>query len=122
MNGEDGFAEASSLKAMIEEIISYVDRNYQNPNLNVAAVAEHIGKNPCYLSRAFKSATNESLLDYINGIRIDHAVTLITQGNYSVEEISIKVGYASCKTFRRAFAKKLGITPGKLKLQMTLKA
>ena len=36
-------------------------------------------------------------------------------GKYSLKEVSEKVGYANFMTFRRAFEKNVGMTPGKYK-------
>ena len=85
--------------------------------LNISSIANNIGKNPKYIARVFKKETQEGILDYINRIRIDKAIALLRSGKYSVEEISARVGYATCKTFRRSFVKVMGTTPGKFETQ-----
>ena len=55
----------------------------------------------------------EGILDYLNRIRITKAKELIATRRYSAEETGTLVGYASNQTFRRAFVKIVGMTPGK---------
>lgn len=78
-------------------------------------IAEGIGKNPKYISRVFKEETQEGILDYVNRLRIRKAQVLIRSGQFTLEQVSEMVGYASVRTFRRAFQKETGKTPGALK-------
>jgi AraC-like DNA-binding protein len=60
------------------------------------------------LSQHLKNALT-SLLVYI--LRINKAWELIKQTDYTIEEISEKVGYSSALSFRRAFKKVVGMPP-----------
>lgn len=68
-------------------------------------------RNPKYISRVFKEETQEGILDYMNRLRVKKAKVLIKSGRFSLEQISEMAGYASPKTFRRAFQKETGMTP-----------
>ncbi len=72
---------------------------------------EGIERNPKYISRVFKEETQEGILDYMNRLRIKKARTLIKSGKFTLEQIGEMVGYASMKTFRRAFRKETRMTP-----------
>ena len=97
---------------IVQSIMEYVEENYANTNLNITTIADGIGRNPKYISRVFKDETQESILDYVNRMRIGKAQAMLRTRRFTVEQVSGQVGYASVKTFRRAFTKIVGSTPG----------
>lgn len=106
---EDG--EEAGGKSIVQRVIQYVEEHYADSNLNISTIAENMERNPKYISRVFKEETREGILDYINRLRIKKAKALIKSGKFTLEQISGMVGYASMKTFRRAFQKETGMTP-----------
>ncbi|MBE7012127.1 MAG: helix-turn-helix transcriptional regulator [Ruminococcaceae bacterium] len=48
----------------------------------------------------------------LQNIRIEHAKTLLSTGNYSVKEIAEMIGYDTEYYFIRKFKKTIGVTPG----------
>ena len=107
--------EEASQNGIVDSVKKYVEQNYADSELNIKAMAANLGWNPKYISRVFREQEEMGILDYINNVRIDKALLLLLNGNYSIEEVSEKVGYASSKTFRRAFAQKMGVAPSKYK-------
>lgn len=96
-----------------ERIAAYIDEHYTDPNLNITAIAEVMGVSSKTVSTRFRQATGEGILDYIAKVRVEHAKHIARDQQLSVERISEMVGYTSVKTFRRAFAKVEGATPGR---------
>lgn len=97
-------------------IISYVEKSYSDPNLNVNMLAADLNRNPAYVSRYFKEQTGEGLLDYINRVRVNHAKELLKrEDNLNIGEIAVKVGFINSATLIRVFKKYQGITPGQYK-------
>ena len=88
-----------------------VQQRYDDPNLNISAIAEALGKNANYLSQAFSKSAGESLMDYIRGVRVARAMDLLASTNLTIEQISEKTGFGSVRTFRRAFAQVMGMQP-----------
>ena len=99
-------------KGIVQSIVEYVEEHFEDSNLNITTIAEGIGKNPKYISRIFREETQESILDYVNRLRIRKAQILIRSGEFTLEQISGMVGYASSRTFRRVFLKETGMNPG----------
>ena len=95
-------------------VSGYIEENYHDPDLNVSMVGFEFNLTPAYLSRLFKEQTGESLLNYINVVRVDAAKNLLHSG-LSIVEISEKVGYRSSGTFIRVFKNIVGVTPGQFK-------
>jgi transcriptional regulator GlxA family with amidase domain len=72
----------------------------------VAAVPERT------LHRRFKSATGRSLLEYLQGLRVEEAKRLLETSSTPVDEVSAQAGYADASFFRRLFKRLTGLTPG----------
>lgn len=85
---------------------------YLEPDLSIAELATKVGTNRTYLSQYF-SSQGTSFYNYINSLRIEHAIALIKEHKtgLSVDDISNKSGFNSPSTFRRAFAERMGCTP-----------
>ncbi len=106
-----GDGEESGGRAIVQRVIQYVEEHYADSNLNISTIAEGMERNPKYISRVFKEETQEGIQDYMNRLRVKKAKALIKSGRFTLEQISEMVGYASLKTFRRAFQKETGLTP-----------
>lgn len=98
----------------LNEIVSYVDRNYADPNLNIAAVSDQIGMNLTYVGRTFKKFFGYGLTDYIHMQRLKKCKELLIKGD-SVKDAAQAVGYIDSKTLIRIFKKYEGITPGQFR-------
>lgn len=59
-----------------------------------------------------KTQIGQSLPDYINKIRVDHAKELLKNTTDTIGSIAGRVGYMSSNSFIRIFKKIEGITPG----------
>ena len=101
--------------SIADKIIEYINANYKDVNLNVAAVAEHFKLHPTYISNIFKKQTGKSLLDYIKYVRIEAAKKLLKEKDDTIEVIAQECGFSNSKTFTRTFKAITGLTPGKYK-------
>jgi AraC-like DNA-binding protein len=98
----------NSLRAKAE---AYIGEHYSDTSLSMAGIAERLGLHPAYLSSAFKEQAKIGILDYITRVRVERSMQLLGDFGASIGQISLKVGYASAKTFTRVFKKNTGITP-----------
>lgn len=63
-------------------------------------------------SRLFKEYAGSSFSQYINNLRMEHAVRLLSEHpNYTVESIAQSCGIASTTTFYRLFSERYDMTP-----------
>jgi len=98
---------------LISQVVEYVKEQYSNEGLNISMIGDRFELTPSYLSRQFRDATGETLLDFINKTRLTEAKKLLLSNKCPVNEISRAVGYGDINTFNRIFKKFEGITPGK---------
>lgn len=103
---------------LVREVDEYIRGNYTDDSLAITTIADKFGVNAVYLSKLFREHMAEGLLDYINKIRLEKAKLLYKEQKekYSNwEKLARDVGYTNIKTFRRAFKRYEGITPGQYK-------
>ena len=62
------------------------------------------------LKRRFKSATDSTLIDYVQNLRVEEAKRLLEDGELPVDDISFEVGYEDASFFRRLFKRRTGLT------------
>ena len=98
-------------REVVEEIKSYIETEYCNPNMTIDIIAEHVDYSPYYISKKFKEITGINLNDYILQKRMAHAKNLLKSSNLKVKEISLKVGIENTSYFGTLFKKEVGFTP-----------
>ncbi|MBV3415520.1 helix-turn-helix transcriptional regulator, partial [Prevotella copri] len=64
-----------------------------------------------YLSRFFNQEKQMTFFDYVNNLRVEHAVDLLQKSNLRLNVIAEQSGFNSISTFRRFFAAKQQCTP-----------
>ena len=97
------------------DIEKYIMENYTDVNLCISSIGDHFNMNPSYISKLYKAQSGQSMLDYINKVRIDKAKQIMADRKINIEDAAKAVGYSSLRTFTRIFSKTQGITPGKFK-------
>ena len=105
----------SDKKAIVIRIRNTIEQQYSNPALDLRMLAEDANFSQPYLSRIFKEWCGLSIHQYINQVRIQHAKELIVNGNITIKEIALAVGFSGDAQFIRAFKKLEGVTPGTLR-------
>jgi transcriptional regulator GlxA family with amidase domain len=96
-----------------KEIIGIQRFIEDNPNekLNIDELAQNFNLSRRSLERRFKSATNNTVLEYIQRIRIENAKRSFEGSRKNIAEVMYDVGYSDSKTFRQVFRKVTGLTP-----------
>jgi len=90
--------------------VSYINRNYAE-NHTLADYAALSSMSPHHFLRVFFQITGATPIEYRNHIRLEHAQDLLLDGELSVEEIGLSLGYSSASYFSSAFKKKYGLSP-----------
>ena len=80
-------------------------------DLTLITLAEVVYLNPSYLSRLYKQMTGMTISDYITGVRIDKAKSMLKSPKYKIQDISVALGFDSASYFTQFFKKNTGYTP-----------
>lgn len=91
------------------EIMNYLQANYQA--IALSDVAEHFHLSEPYLSKYIHEKSGKTFGDIVISIRLKKAKTLLRNGNMTVENVAMAVGYPNVEHFNRIFKKKMGMTP-----------
>jgi two-component system, response regulator YesN len=95
-----------------ERLVSYIEENFDDPEISLERIADEFDLNAKYISRYFKENTGTKYLNYLNTARINRAKEiLVTQKDMKILEISRGVGFYNVNTFISVFKKKEGVTP-----------
>ena len=106
-------AERSSARPRnetVEQICAYLAANYPQ-KFSLTDVAARFYLSPYYLSRLFRRVTGQSIVDYINGRRIEAAQHLLETTDLNISAVAEQTGFASAAHFRRVFRETMGVGP-----------
>ena len=93
----------------IQEIIAYINGNYQNP-ISLSSIAEEFYISREHLSRLFKKSTGYTLSGYVNHKRIIAVGEGYRQGA-TLGDACICAGFNDYTAFYRAIRREYGISP-----------
>lgn len=82
-----------------------------NQDLSVEALAAKACLCPRHFSRRFKAEFGQTPADFVEKLRLGEARQRLSAGDNSVENVGVSVGFKSADAFRRAFERRLGVTP-----------
>ncbi|GHT68209.1 hypothetical protein FACS1894110_15220 [Spirochaetia bacterium] len=98
-------------QTILHKALAYLETNYQNKELSLAAVARAAGVSQSHLSFLFKKKINSSFHKYLTKIRIEHAIKLLKENDFKTYEVADMVGYSNAQYFSASFKKYTGSPP-----------
>lgn len=96
--------------ALVLQVQQRLETDFAKP-ITVAELADAAATNRRTLERRFKSATGNSVVEYLQRVRIEQAKQLLETGAQTVSEAMYAVGYNDAKAFREVFRKCAGASP-----------
>lgn len=92
------------------KILLYCNEHFREDiSSDQVAAATYLSRG--HISVIFNKTFGISFTDYINSLRIDEALRLVKSEKISITAAAARSGFATARTFNRAFFKKYGITP-----------
>lgn len=102
--------QSAQEQGSVRRILQYCAEHYKE-NIRLEDLAEHVFLSKSHVSHIFSEKLKMSFPDYINTLRTAEAAKLLTQGGYTVSEVSELSGFGTIRSFNRAFRKQYGISP-----------
>ena len=93
----------------VDRIKRFIERNCNNVKLDY--IADEMCLSPKYVSRFFNQNNELNYRDYRLQIKIDRAISLLTETHLDVCEIAIELGYQNPESFMRIFKRMTKMTP-----------
>lgn len=88
----------------------YIEANYHT-KLSVEEMADKFAIGRRSFERRFKKATNNTVIEYAQRIKIEAAKRSFESSRKNISEVMYDVGYTDTKAFRDVFKKITGLTP-----------
>jgi YesN/AraC family two-component response regulator len=98
-------------KQFITNILEYIHENITDPALNVENLADKLLISRSKLYRKIKALTGNTANEFIRKIRLEKAKQFLENSDYSISEISYKVGFSSPSYFTKCYKIQFGILP-----------
>lgn len=95
---------------LILAVQEFVEKHFQD-KLTVDEIANRFGLGRRTFERRFKKATSNTIIEYIQRVKIEVAKKQLENGRKTVNEVMYYVGYNDTKAFREVFKKITGISP-----------
>lgn len=103
-----------SSKKVIKDIVKIIEANYMK-DISLEWIAEKVYLSPSYLSYLFRKEMEQSLVKYINVVRMEKAKELLKSSNMKISDISERVGFSNYSYFCLSFKNYFGISAAKLR-------
>lgn len=104
-------AEQVTANKMRTELMAYIEENFNNKNLSLSAVADHLNTSVYVATRLFKETTGKNFKEYVMDKRMEYAAELLKSTSHKVAEVSGMAGFENAEYFSSLFKTKFGMTP-----------
>ena len=94
----------------IKKAQAFIEGNFHQ-KITVDELADKFSLSRRNLERRFKKATSNTVVEYIQRVKIEAAKMSLESSRENVSEVMYKVGYTDTKAFRTTFKKITGISP-----------
>ena len=95
---------------LVYKSVEYVAKNFRK-KITLDKMAYDLGVSKYVLSRLFSKTFHCNFVSYVNGIRLNYAVSMLNDTNESITSICYGCGFESQRTFNRVFKERYRITP-----------
>ena len=96
---------------ILENSIEYIKNHYMDENMSLNAVAQVANISANHFSALFSQNIGQTFIEYLTGIRMEHAKELLRCTGKRASEIALEVGYKDSHYFSYLFKKTQGMTP-----------
>jgi transcriptional regulator GlxA family with amidase domain len=103
-------AAQSAERTVVGEIQNFVLANLPS-DLTVPALATRANMSERNFARVFKNEAGATPAQYVERARIEAAIRILEQREVPLKKLAALVGYANADGLRRAFARRVGVSP-----------
>ncbi|ATP57850.1 AraC family transcriptional regulator [Pedobacter ginsengisoli] len=94
----------------VKKIQEFIEKNFQEKiTIDQLASMQAIGRRN--LERRFKKATSNTIVEYIQRVKMEAAKISLESSRENINEVMYKVGYTDNKAFRTTFKRITGLSP-----------
>lgn len=109
-------------KHFLEKLNVILEEEVSNTELDISFVSEKLNMSRSSFYRKFLCLTSITPIAYIRKFRINKSIELMNQGEFSIQDISDRVGFGSPSYFSTAFKQEKNMTPSEYMSHMKVNA
>jgi transcriptional regulator GlxA family with amidase domain len=112
--GQEQYSEPLQFQSQAQDRLADVAAwiaNNLTEDLSVERLAQKANVCPRHFTRLFRQSFGSSAADFVEKLRLGEARRLLGERASRVEQVAAAVGFASTDAFRRAFGRRLGLSP-----------
>jgi transcriptional regulator GlxA family with amidase domain len=94
----------------VKKAQEYIEKNFED-KITVDQLASMLALSRRNFERRFKKATSNTIVEYIQRVKMEAAKKNLETGRKNVNEVMYDVGYSDNKAFRTVFKKVTGLSP-----------
>jgi signal transduction histidine kinase/ligand-binding sensor domain-containing protein/DNA-binding response OmpR family regulator len=99
----------------IEKIMAVINEHLSEEEFSIEEIADEVGMSRAQIYRKLKAITGKSPSLFLRTVRLTKSKKLIQSKEFSISEISYKVGFSSPAYFSRCFKDEFGYSPSEQK-------
>lgn len=101
--------------SLVAKSLTYIEANFQDPELSLKLVSQHLSVSPTYFSAVFKKETGRSFIEMLTERKMTRAKELVLTTEEKMFEIALQCGYSDQHYFSYSFKKFFGVSPTKMR-------
>ena len=114
---DDLYYRSKEIDPQLSKFKEYIEQNYQTEGLTVPQTAFYMGMSKVSLYRFLKKY-NITFVDYVNKIKVKHAMRMLETTDESVSTIGYSCGFSNINYFIEVFKTETGVTPGEYRVHL----
>ena len=95
---------------LVYQSVEYVAKNFRE-KFSLEQMAYDLGVSKYVLSRLFSKTFHCNFTNYVNGVRLNYAMSMLEGTNESITNICFDCGFESQRTFNRVFKERYRLSP-----------
>ena len=104
------FQKITAPSTTVKNIIDYCQAHCTEP-LSLDILSQELSLSVSHISRIFSNKLKISFSDYINSLRLSHAINLLDTSDLTITKVATYSGFPTIRTFNRIFTEQYGVTP-----------
>lgn len=94
----------------LRPVVDYIADHYAE-KIYVETLADMITVSPDYFTKMFKDSMGKTPVDYINAVRMNHAMRLLLTTDMPINEIAEQIGFSGANYFHKIFKQYMVTSP-----------
>jgi len=96
---------------LLNDISLFIEETLNDPGFSIEKLSRHVGMSRSSLYNKLFELTGQPPVDYVREIKLQKAVSLLENTNYTIREIAFMTGFATPGYFSKLFKEKYNVSP-----------